>query len=171
MAGMTTTTAFTVRYGEGRHVIFIGDPEGYAIVSCGSKETHLWKVNTSQNYVAGIVVYALTSTLTKLSILALYVRIFPSQTLKKFAIAIGSLVIMYNLALIIFDFLQCIPLSTLWTGQGVCTPTTAAYVSLAVINVITDIMILVLPIKYVLGLQLRRDKKIQILIAFGLGGM
>ena len=32
LAGMTTTTALTVRYGEGKHIIFITDPEGFAKV-------------------------------------------------------------------------------------------------------------------------------------------
>ena len=38
-------------------------------------------------------------------------------------------------------------------------------------NVITDIMILTLPIKYVLMLQMKPARKAQVLGAFALGGM
>lgn len=38
-------------------------------------------------------------------------------------------------------------------------------------NVVTDIMILCLPIKFVIRLQMKTVKKLQVLVAFGLGGM
>ena len=38
-------------------------------------------------------------------------------------------------------------------------------------NVITDTMILCLPIKFVLRLQMNTGRKLQVLAAFGLGGM
>ena len=49
------------------------------------------------------------------------------------ACLIAALVVAYNGALIIFAFLQCIPLSKLWTGEpgGTCVATKPAYVTLA----------------------------------------
>lgn len=41
----------------------------------------------------------------------------------------------------------------------------------SVMNVVTDIMILCLPIRYVVRLQMKRTRKLQVLAAFGLGGM
>lgn len=41
----------------------------------------------------------------------------------------------------------------------------------SIMNVITDVMILCLQIKFVLELQMNRARKIQALIAFDLGGM
>lgn len=41
----------------------------------------------------------------------------------------------------------------------------------SVMNVITDVMILCLPIKYVVRLQMETARKLQVLGAFGLGGM
>ena len=86
-----------------------------------------------QIYVAGIVVYSLTVIFIKLSILYLYHRIFISRGLVIAASLIAALVVAYNAALIIFAFLQCIPLSKLWTGKpgGVCVPTQPAFVTLA----------------------------------------
>lgn len=84
-------------------------------------------------YVAGIVVYSLTVIFIKLSILYLYHRIFPSRGLLSVATGIAALVLAYNGALIIFAFLQCIPLSTLWTGnpEGKCVSTQPAFITLA----------------------------------------
>lgn len=84
-------------------------------------------------YVGGVVVYSFTVIFTKLSILYLYHRIFPSKGLVLIASLLGALVLAYSAALVIFAFLQCIPLSKLWTGKpgGVCVPTRPAYVTLA----------------------------------------
>ena len=41
----------------------------------------------------------------------------------------------------------------------------------SVMNVVTDIMILCLPIRFVLRLQMKTTRKVQVLSAFGLGGM
>lgn len=89
--------------------------------------------NCFQIYVDGVVVYSLTCVFTKLSILYLYHRMFPSKRLVVIASLIGALVLAYSTSLIIFAFLQCIPLSKLWTGKpgGVCVPTQPAYVTLA----------------------------------------
>jgi hypothetical protein len=41
----------------------------------------------------------------------------------------------------------------------------------SVMNVITDLMILCLPIRFVVRLQMKTARKLQVLGAFGLGGM
>ena len=41
----------------------------------------------------------------------------------------------------------------------------------SVMNVITDLLILCLPIRFVVRLQMKRARKLQVFIAFGLGGM
>lgn len=44
-------------------------------------------------------------------------------------------------------------------------------ISHSVMNVITDVMILCLPIRFVVRLQMKTARKLQVLGAFGLGGM
>ena len=191
LAGMSTTTSLGISYGEGKHIIILTNPEGFAKVDMPpSQEVSIRHSNgtSSQIYVGGVVVYSFTVIFIKLSILYLYHRIFPSRGLVIAACLIAILVMAYNAALIIFAFLQCIPLSKLWTGkpEGVCVPTKPAYVTLAyvslpvgeillkvnsVMNVVTDIMILCLPVKFVLRLQMKTTRKLQVLGAFDLGGM
>ncbi|KAL8836137.1 MAG: hypothetical protein Q9170_003030, partial [Blastenia crenularia] len=112
LAGMTTASGFGIRYGQGKHIIFVNNAEGFA-----------------KAYIAAIVMYGLTVIPTKLSVLYLYHRTFESRGLTILACAIAI-----------------------------------------VMNVVTDVMILVLPIKLVLGLQLETTRKLQVLGAFLLGG-
>lgn len=48
---------------------------------------------------------------------------------------------------------------------------TILLISHSVMNVITDVMILCLPIRFVVRLQMKTARKLQVLGAFGLGGM
>ena len=133
---MSTTTGLGVRYGEGKHIIFLTNPAGFVKVSgWPSQEPSILQSNANsfQIYVGGVVVYSFTVIFIKLSVLYLYHRIFPSRRLMIAARFISALVVAYNAALIVFAFLQCVPLSKLWTGkpEGRCVPTKPAYVTLA----------------------------------------
>ncbi|KAL8821484.1 MAG: hypothetical protein Q9191_007297 [Dirinaria sp. TL-2023a] len=132
-----------------------------------------WLILLALVYIGGVVVYALTVALIKVSILCLYHRIFASRGIFIAAALLAALIIVYNTALVLVAFLQCIPLSTLWTDEsgGKCISPEGAYVTLAIINVITDFMILSLPIRSMIRLQMKCPRKIQVFIAFGLGGI
>lgn len=156
LAGFTIFLCFGVHYGEGRHIIFLENQKGFV-----------------QVYIGGVVVYALTVALIKVSILCLYHRIFASREMFIAAALLAALIIVYNTALVLVAFLQCIPLSKLWTREsgGKCISPQGAYVTLAIINVVTDFMILSLPIRSVIRLQMKWARKIQVFMAFGLGGI
>ena len=129
---MSTTTGLGVRYGEGKHIIYVKDPGGFVKVGSQSEDITYQTNLSSKIYVGGVILYSFTAIFTKISILYLYHRIFPSKGLVLIASLIGALVVAYSTALIIFACLQCIPLSKLWNGKpgGVCVPTRPAYVTL-----------------------------------------
>ena len=129
---MSTTTGLGIRFGEGKHVIFVNNPAGFVKVCIRSQGQRWADYQLLKIYVAGIVVYSLTVVCIKLSILFLYHRIFLSKGLVLAASGVAALVINYNVALVIFAFVQCIPLSTLWTGNpsGKCVPTQPAFITL-----------------------------------------
>lgn len=118
------------------------------------------------------IAYAITIPLTKISILSLYNRIFPSRKLFWASVAIAIISILYAAALAIVCILQCIPLSTLWGGDsnGWCMDTGPPYTVTAVANVLTDVIILCLPMKSLYGLNMPMHRKIQIMALFALGG-
>ncbi|KAI0432394.1 hypothetical protein F5Y09DRAFT_329720 [Xylaria sp. FL1042] len=136
-----------VTFGEGKHIIFVTNKPGFV-----------------QAYVAAIVAYASTVILTKLSILCFYCRIFsPIQRLKYISWALSISIVAYNLALILVAAFECIPLSSLWTGNpGNCINTLPPFTTLGIVNVVTDVGILALPIRYVILLRLSLTRRIQV---------
>ncbi|KAI9035507.1 uncharacterized protein KD926_003435 [Aspergillus affinis] len=141
--------------GDGRHMIFVKDQKRFV-----------------QESAANAIVYAITVMATKISILFLYRRIFPTRSLLLGAYFVGATVIAYNVALAFVAAFQCVPFSSMWTGEpGKCIGISVPFTIFAVVNVVTDFAILALPVKPVLELHMRRNRKIQVLTIFLLGGM
>ncbi|GAD93053.1 hypothetical protein SS1G_07095 [Paecilomyces variotii No. 5] len=152
LTGYTILMALSIANGEGRHIIFLKNPKAFV-----------------QEYVAAIVCYSVSVMLTKISILLYYYRLFQVVTLSWI---IGVIVMAYNMAVIFVAGFQCIPLSSLWTGQpGTCIDTKLPFTILAVINTLTDIAILGLPVRYVVNLRMQATRKVQVLAIFLLGGV
>ncbi|KAK9777710.1 putative Integral membrane protein [Seiridium cardinale] len=146
----------TVSFGEGKHIIFITNVAGFV-----------------RGYVAAIVVYAICVVLTKLSILCLYCRIFfPVKSLFYISWGFGIFILAYNLALIFVTAFECIPLSSIWTGApGKCIETLPPFTTLGIINVVTDVGILALPVRHIMQLRLNITQRIQVCGMFLLCGL
>lgn len=72
----------------------------------------------------------------------------------------------------IFAIAQCSPRKKIWNplmNTGHCIDTSAAYLSTAIFNVITDFAILILPMPILWKLQMPRKKKIQTTAVFATG--
>ncbi|KAI0799441.1 hypothetical protein GGR55DRAFT_480358 [Xylaria sp. FL0064] len=145
-----------ITFGEGKHIIFVTNQPGFI-----------------QAYVTAIVAYSICVVLTKLSILCFYCRIFfPIQGLKYISWGFGIFIVAYNLALIFVTAFECIPLSSLWTGApGNCINTLPPFTVLGIVNVVTDVGILALPIRYILLLRLSLTRRIQVCGIFLLGAL
>ncbi|KAL2855668.1 hypothetical protein BJX68DRAFT_264022 [Aspergillus pseudodeflectus] len=76
-----------------------------------------------------------------------------------------------NLAVILIAGLQCIPLSDLWNGGSSCINPQPPWFAFSIVNVVTDVAILALPVKPVLGLHLKLSRKLQVLGMFLTGGV
>ncbi|TGJ84189.1 hypothetical protein E0Z10_g4573 [Xylaria hypoxylon] len=149
---------------------------GWAAVSIGEGRHIIFVTNTAvfvQTYVTAIVAYSICVVLTKLSILCFYCRLFfPIKTLYYIAWGFGIFIVAYNLALIFVTAFECIPLSSLWTGApATCFDTLPPFTTLGIVNVVTDVGILALPIRHVLLLHLSLTRRIQVLGIFLLGAV
>lgn len=87
--------------------------------------------------------------------------------------AVGIFVIGYSGVLAGASLIQCIPLNYIWdpTVKGYCLKIPLAATILAVFNVLTDVIILVMPMPLVWQLQMGRKEKLQIMGMFLLGGL
>ena len=84
--------------------------------------------------------------------------------------------IAYGVAGILGTILQCVPLSDLWKPPGITPPVCHTFsftliITLGVVNIVTDITILSLPIPLVWGLQVSKSRRWQLVAVFSLGGL
>ncbi|OJD15152.1 hypothetical protein AJ78_04577 [Emergomyces pasteurianus Ep9510] len=119
------------------------------------------------------VSYKAVVCLSKTSIVLLYLRIFYTQRSFRWACYfIIGFNIVSGIAYIPPTIWQCSPVHSFWDRSVPhrCINNMANWLSYALINIITDVVILILPIQQVIHLQLRRNDKIAIIFVFALGG-
>lgn len=122
-------------------------------------------------------VYSITITTVKLSVLLFYHRMFPkSATTLKFRVGLYSLAAV-SIVLGLGTFIGCVfecDLTTLYwdrTSYGLCIDMKAFLLSTAILNLFTDVSILILPISVVWKLQIKKSQKVAISGIFLLGGL
>jgi hypothetical protein len=113
--------------------------------------------------------------ITKLSILVLYYRLFPLLWFKRVIYALAALVLAYGIPQIFVDIFQCVPLKAKWDPVAAMTAYCIDYVKLiivcGIINIITDFMILALPIPVLWSLHVSHHRKLVLSAMFLLGGL
>ncbi|KAI1300050.1 hypothetical protein F5Y03DRAFT_386112 [Xylaria venustula] len=125
----------------------------------------------------GCVIYAATSPLIKLSVLAFYWRIFPTRTMKIGCIVLASLVIMWGIVIGVVDFFVCKPLHAFWNLELQKSPGTKCvdivgfWLGNSASNCAIDLATLILPINEVVKLRSSISKKIGICAVFLLGSV
>ncbi|KAI3330091.1 hypothetical protein F4824DRAFT_505450 [Ustulina deusta] len=93
---------------------------------------------------------------TKLSILAMYYRIFPTRYIKYGKLVVGSITTMWWTAYILVTIFQCMPIAKVLDKsiQGYCLPLYAFFLGSSIPNIVTDIVILSLPLYEIRKLHL-----------------
>lgn len=116
--------------------------------------------------------YNSTIAMIKVSILCFYRRIFPLRWPKYTLVGLGLFVSGYGIAQLFGDIFQCVPLRKMWipTAPGRCINLEALIIAGGVINIITDFVILGLPMPLLWHLKIPARKKRQLSIVFSIGG-
>lgn len=120
------------------------------------------------------IMYKLTINCTKVSICLLYLRIFrTSQQFRPFCYAVLSFVFTYAIASIIITIFQCTPVDRAWDKSihGTCISLTAFWFAGAVLNVIGDFLILLLPMPMIRTLHMPVRQKWGVGMMFALGAL
>lgn len=116
------------------------------------------------------IIFPVTIFFAKLSILLLYLRIFSISTPLRISIHIGILVMA-----LFYTAIAGVATTTVVRCVGLQSPqfckTSVGPVQLlnSVFNVVTDFWILVLPMPYIMKLQLPNSRKIGLVAVFGAG--
>ncbi|KAJ2987031.1 hypothetical protein NUW58_g4729 [Xylaria curta] len=124
-------------------------------------------------YVAEMITI-LDQTLAKLSICALYLRIFGINRIYAYYIwLLGILQVAVNIALIIVQFLQCRPLNKFWQywADGTCISSFTLLASVEPFNSVIDFALVILALVMIRSLNMSRKTKWRLRFLFGLGSL
>lgn len=118
--------------------------------------------------------YKVVITLNKVSILCLYLRIFIDKTFRWICFSGIAFIASSGMAFILATIFQCTPVAGYWDRaiKGAhCIKSEPFWFSYAMINIVTDVAILALPVRQIIKLQLPRRDKIGLMGVFLIGGL
>lgn len=130
--------------------------------------------NVVRNFYMMAWLYFLQTALLKLTIICFYMRIFPSQDVRRLLWGTFIFVTLWGLAFVLTAIFQCWPISYFWhrwdgLHQGTCIEINSFSWSNAAMNIAIDCWILAIPIWQLRKLHLHWKKKIPVGIMFSLG--
>lgn len=121
---------------------------------------------------ASQMVYACGIMTAKLSILALYWRLFPTITMKRGCLVLAALTIMWCIAGVLVDIFQCTPVGKAFDislPEGHCISQVGYCLGMIIPNILIDVAILCLPTFEVSKLHLPRGQRCALASVFLLG--
>ncbi|RAK86881.1 hypothetical protein BO79DRAFT_152005 [Aspergillus costaricaensis CBS 115574] len=112
-----------------------------------------------------IPLYNLTLTLTKLSLIFLYRRLFPTHTYRILLILTLIFVIITGLWMVLSTLLFCIPINAFWDTSlpHTCLPEDVVWCLNAAFQITTDLILVVLPLPILARLNLPKRQKAALL--------
>ncbi|XP_014555100.1 hypothetical protein COCVIDRAFT_17267 [Bipolaris victoriae FI3] len=126
---------------------------------------------TTTYFFKGIMTFSMlwnaTVCFSKLSVLLMYSALIPTPTMIRMSVAFGAFIVVWCSANIMAAFLICRPLARNWdfTVPGTCGSQPDFYFTMGIINLITDAVLIGMPMPYLYKLAMPMRKK---LLAMGL---
>ncbi|GAB7348645.1 hypothetical protein MBLNU459_g7015t1 [Dothideomycetes sp. NU459] len=153
---LTALIIIEVKHGQGHHLDTISEHDITALNKA------LW---------ASIPAYLTGLMFTKISILLQYWRVFIGPKIRRAIIVMGVISIIYGLWSICSAIFMCQPIAFFWdqTLHGRCINRHNVWFANSSINIITDVMIFVMPMPVLKELQLPRRQKWALMGVFALG--
>ncbi|KLJ11087.1 hypothetical protein EMPG_13607 [Blastomyces silverae] len=155
---LSITENMAVAHGYGRHAFDLTKEE---------------KILALKWFFAAQVFYKIVITLAKMSIPFLYMRIFYIERYMRWAcISLNIFIGAHGIAFVLATIWQCDPMAGFWDKSipgFQCVNNHPFWLSFSVINISTDVVMLVLPVQEVLRLKRRRREKFGLVLVFSLG--
>lgn len=121
------------------------------------------------------ILYFSDVTAIKISILLMYRRIFHIDTsFRRQSLLVGLVVVAFWLAATVAALANCHPFKYNWLSlqpEKYCFNYNLFWMITGAVEILIDTVILALPVRMVLGLQLSRQRKASIMFIFFLGGL
>ncbi|KAK6825592.1 hypothetical protein PG987_013086 [Apiospora arundinis] len=143
----------------------------------GVAGVHAWEVSLDKyqshqltTYVTTLF-YVLCAVLAKLSLSVYYLRLSPSIWYRRSVCAVINLLVVYSFILACALIFSCSPISKVWHTDvpGACLDRSALYTAVAVMDILTNAILLVLPIPMVYGLPMPIKRRVCAAGIFAIG--
>ncbi|KAL4947640.1 hypothetical protein BDW69DRAFT_190005 [Aspergillus filifer] len=121
-----------------------------------------------------MVMYGPTAYLTKLTLLWIMTRVFsPFRKWVIFIYVFLVLMLLYYIPAVIIKIRICMPISKFWNEEqsGSCLDRNAIILADAVVSVISDLIVLIMPLPLTMRLQMSKKKKLRVIGILGAGGL
>ena len=116
---------------------------------------------------------SLTIALPKLSFLGLYLRILVEKSHRRAVWIVAAIVSASAIATFFVSIFRCSPTSRAWIAKsvGTCINISSLLIYRSISNLVTDAIILVLPIPMIRKLQIDCGQKVKLFLMLALGSM
>ena len=119
------------------------------------------------------IFYSTAVCFSKLSILSFYLRLSPAAGFRLAVYTLIGIVTAYTIAYEFLSILQCSPVEKFWKPalKGSCIGRMIPMMTLSVANAVIDVVILLIPLRVVLPLQMPARQKASLVLLFATGGL
>ncbi|KAL4962760.1 uncharacterized protein BDV14DRAFT_191416 [Aspergillus stella-maris] len=161
MGGLVRSLLGVLNCGVGYHMIEVIQEHGTGPVILFMKEL-----------VAIQILWAVGNSCVKLSLVSFYCRVFSFPYFILMAKATATFIILWALAVILGGFLLCQPFAYTWDQSipgGHCGNQVVSYQITGALNLVTDLMVLTMPMPYLWKLEMRISQKLPLIAVFAIG--
>ncbi|VBB81259.1 Putative protein of unknown function [Podospora comata] len=141
---------------------------GYPMAETAPNIEHILKMLVSYE-----LIYATSISTIKLSVLIFYLRVFVNKTMRMATKGVIIFVCLWSVGNILQVFLICRPFAAIYTvalmPTAQCGDQVGSFIAIGAFNIITDVLILTLPIPTVWTLKTSKGKKIALTAVFLVG--
>ncbi|KAI0531864.1 hypothetical protein GGR58DRAFT_492099 [Xylaria digitata] len=154
-----TIIGFQTRYGLGKHVADLPPDIDF--------------ITSNILFYAHQPIYYISVSLTKVSIIVFYFRIFPQESYRAFLWVMLVIVVLTGAATSIAGVFQCNPIARAWNAEipGTCFDQPALFFANSGINIVEDLILYVLPIRILWNMNLPLKQRIALIGIFVIGGL
>lgn len=121
-------------------------------------------------------IYLVGVNVPKLAILALYYRLFPTKSVRIVIVLLGGILVSLTISTVATAIVACRPFSANWEpptskSGGVCIDKEAFFIWSSLPNIITDVCMLLLPMRVIWKLHTSPRLKVGLTITFAAGSL
>ncbi|UPK92128.1 hypothetical protein LCI18_003063 [Fusarium solani-melongenae] len=116
--------------------------------------------------------YKVTVCLNKVAAILLYLRLFPTKNFRVACYVVMGIIVSWSIGGVGATIWQCVPIEGAWNKaiDAKCIDSNKFWIAYAVMNILTDIMVLTLPIGSIMRLQMNIRERLMLCGVFLLGG-